>query len=162
MPPRPSPAVRARRPLLVALAVALFAPAAMAQVGPLSFFPLTPCRAFDTRNPPGPSGGPKLGANTERCFPIRGACGVPSTAVAVVINLTSSASTDFGNLRAYPSGTPAPLASVLNFLGDGVAIANGSIIPIGNDGRICLRVDMPPGSLGQVHAIGDVSGYFAP
>ncbi len=38
--------------------------------GPFQFVPLTPCRIVDTRNPPGPTGGPALAANTQRSFPI--------------------------------------------------------------------------------------------
>lgn len=143
------------------VAVALTPSDAHAQAG-LSYFPVTPCRLWDTRGPVGERGGPKMGANTERCFPVHGICQVPTTAQAAAINLTVAAATDFGNLRAFPSGTTAPIASVLNFRGDGAAVANGTIIPIGADGRVCIRVDMPAGSTGQVHVLGDVFGYFAP
>jgi hypothetical protein len=44
---------------------------------------------------------------------------------------------------------------------DGPLSFNGAIIPIGSDGRVCIRVDMPPGSVGQVHLIGDTTGYFS-
>jgi hypothetical protein len=136
--------------------------AAHAQSGPLSFFPLTPCRVVDTRNAPGPQGGPKLNANTERSFPILGTCAVPNTAAAVVFNVTTTASTDFGDIRIFPDGTPLPLASVVNFLGDNVAVANGAIIPVTAAGpnHVRVRVDMPALSAGQVHLVLDVTGYF--
>jgi hypothetical protein len=152
---------RTRRLLLPALALGAWPATALAQ-NPMGFVPLPPCRVWDTRTPPGPSGGPKLTANTERCFPVRGSCGVDATARAVVLNLTATAATDLGDFRAYPGpggGTP-PLASVLNFLGDGAAGANNVIVPIGTDGRVCIRVDMPIGSVGQVHSIADTTGYF--
>jgi hypothetical protein len=147
-----------------ALAVGTLAmlPASARAQTPLSFFPLTPCRLWDTRNPPGPSGGPKMPGNSNRDFPVRGICGVPSTAAAAVLNLTVTACTDFGNLRAYPAGTTPPNASVLNFLGDNVAIANGALVPLGTAGtnHIGIQLDMMPGSLGQCHVLCDVTGYF--
>lgn len=136
--------------------------AAQAQSGPLSFFPLTPCRVVDTRNPPGPQGGPRLSANTQRDFPVLGSCGLPTTAQAVVFNVTTTATTDFGNIRIFPAGTPLPNASVVNFLGDNVAVANGALIPAGLSGanHITVRMDMPPASTGTGHLILDVTGYF--
>jgi hypothetical protein len=136
--------------------------AAQAQSGPLSFFPLTPCRVVDTRNPPGPQGGPKLAANADRSFPVLGLCGLPATAGAVVFNVTTTASTDFGDIRIWPFGAPMPNASVVNFLGDNVAVANGALVPVtgGGTNHVTVHVDMPPASPGQVHLILDVTGYF--
>jgi hypothetical protein len=37
----------------------------------LAFYPLTPCRIADTRNPAGPLGGPYLAAGRPRAFPIQ-------------------------------------------------------------------------------------------
>jgi hypothetical protein len=141
--------------------MALSASEARAQTA-RSYFPVFPCRLWDTRAPVGPRGGPKLSANTERCFAVHGICEVPTTAQAAAITLTVVGATDFGDLRAFPTGSPLPVASVVNFRGDGSALANGTIIPIGTDGRVCIHVDMPLGSTGQVHVLGDVFGYFAP
>jgi hypothetical protein len=148
----------------VAVAVALLALVPCAEAGgPYSFFSLSPCRVVDTRNAAGPTGGPSLGANTNREFPVLGgSCGVPLTAQAVAFNVTIVQPTDFGNLRMYPAGTPMPLASVINFVTTDFAVANGAIIPIGSSGgnHVAIRVDMPAGSAGKVDVILDVTGYF--
>src|ERR1700681_2108515 len=76
--------------------------------GPYSFFPLTPCRVIDTRNPTGPQGGPALAANTVRSFTIIGinSCGVPTTAKAAAINITAIQASDSGDLRVFPYQSP--------------------------------------------------------
>jgi hypothetical protein len=52
----------------------------------MSFYTVTPCRLFDTRQT-----GPALGANTVRTFDAGGVCGIPLTARAVTVNITSVA-----------------------------------------------------------------------
>jgi hypothetical protein len=132
----------------------------------LAFYPVSPCRLWDTRGPAGPSGGPAHNANTSRSFPVRGVCGVPTTAQAIAVNLTVTFGTlpvrDLGNMRAYPAGTTAPLASVLNWTAADNALANGAIVPLGTSGanHITIQIDMPVGSAGQIHSLADVTGYF--
>jgi hypothetical protein len=142
----------------------LVSEAARAASGPYSFFPLTPCRVVDTRNPVGPQGGPALAANTIRSFTIIGvnSCGVPSTAKAVAMNVTTILATDNGDLRIWPYQSPVPLASVINFSTADFALANGAIIPLANIGGIDISVqtDMPFGSSGTVNLVIDVTGYF--
>ena len=123
------------------------------------FFTVTPCRVANTRNPVGPSGGPALGANTTRTFPVTGICGIPSTATAVALNVTVVDETDLGDLRLYPAGSPAPSSSAINFAVDKVR-ANNAIIPLGSGGKISVRCDMAPSSTGQTHFLSDVTGYF--
>lgn len=149
--------------LLGVLGVLLAAGSAGAQSGPFRFAPLAPCRIVDTREAAGPTGGPGLLANADRSFPIKGACGVPDAAQAVVLNVTIAAPTDLGDLRIFPAGTPAPLASVINWVTGDLAVANGAIIPLGLDvsgNHVTVHVDMPLGSTGQVHLILDATGYF--
>jgi hypothetical protein len=124
-----------------------------------NFFAVTPCRVADTRNPVGPSGGPSLPANTTRNFPVTGVCGVPSTASAVALIVVVVNETDFGDLRLYPAGSPAPSSSTINFAVQKVR-ANNAIIPLGSGGQIAVRCDMPPGSTGNTHFLFDVTGYF--
>ena len=46
----------------------------------LQFYPLTPCRVLDTRNPDGPLGGPYLKTGEERDFPVLSSdCNIPDT-----------------------------------------------------------------------------------
>ena len=124
-----------------------------------SLFAVAPCRLADTRNPPGPSGGPALAANTVRSFPVAGLCGIPSSATAVAINLAVFLPTDGGDLRVYPTGAAAPLASSINFR-PGIVRANNAIVPLGASGQISVQCDMPPGSSGSTDFFFDVYGYF--
>jgi hypothetical protein len=122
-------------------------------------YPVTPCRLADTRNPPGPTGGPALGANTVRTFPVSGACGIPPDATAVALNATAVNASDLGDLRLFPAGQPVPLASSLNFV-SGRTRANNATVPLGTDGQVAVQCDMPAGSTGSTHLVLDVYGYF--
>ena len=123
------------------------------------FHVVAPCRLIDTRGPAGPSGGPALGANSSRTFPVSGRCGVPATARAVAVNLTAVNPGASGNLRLFPSGTVAPLASSINFA-QGRTRANNAIGALGADGQMTVRCDMPAGSTAVTHFLADVTGYF--
>jgi hypothetical protein len=123
------------------------------------YFTLPPCRLGDTRNPPGPSGGPALGANSTRVFPAGGFCGIPAAAKAVAIIVTVASPTDAGNLRLYPADSALPNASTLNFVANR-ARANNAIVRLGAGGAVAVRCDMPMGSSGQTHFLFDVFGYF--
>jgi hypothetical protein len=152
--------VRAGRVTLLAAVLALVPRAEAA--GPFSFHSVLPCRVVDTRNADGPAGGPKLNANSARSFPILGSCGIPGTAQAVVFNVTVTEPTDFGDIRIFPAGTTMPLVSTSNWVTTDFAVANGAIVPVGLSAgnHVTVQVDMPPASMGQVHLILDVTGYF--
>ena len=122
----------------------------------ISYFAVSPCRVADTRDAPGPSGGPALSANTVRTFPIAGLCGLPSSAKAVAINLAVFQPSNAGDLRLFPAGSPAPLASAINFR-SGIVRANNAIIPLGTGGQITVQCDMPSGS---TNVFFDVFGFF--
>ena len=122
------------------------------------FFTVPPCRVADTRNAPGPSGGPALAANAIRTFPVTGICGIPSSATAAAINMAVFLPSDGGDLRAFPAGGATPLASSLNFR-PGIIRANNALVPLGIGGQISIQCDMPPGS-GTTHFFFDVYGYF--
>jgi hypothetical protein len=121
-----------------------------------SLFTVSPCRLADTRNPAGPSGGPALSANTIRTFPVANLCEIPLTAKAVAVNLAVFQPTNGGDLRVYPAGGPAPLASAINFR-TGIVRANNAVVPLGAGGQISVQCDMPSGS---THFFFDVYGYF--
>ncbi len=124
-----------------------------------NFFTLAPCRVADTRDPVGPSGGPALLANTIRNFPVTGICGIPSSATAVAINIAVFLPNDDGDLRVYPTGGAAPLASTINFH-QFIVRANNAIVPLGAGGQVSVLCDMPPGSTGSTNFFFDVYGYF--
>jgi hypothetical protein len=119
---------------------------------------VAPCRLADTRNPDGPSGGPALVANTVRTFPVANLCGIPASATAVAINLAVWLPSDTGDLRLYPAGGVAPLASSINFR-PGIVRANNAIIRLGAGGQISVQCDMLPGGVGTDFFF-DVYGYF--
>ena len=124
----------------------------------LLFSTVAPCRVLDTRDlPAGPLAGPALGPGL-RSFVITGSCGVPSTARAVSINVTVTQSTEAGDLRLYPTGAPAPLASAINY-GIGQTRANNAVVLLGTGGAIDALCDQVGGT---VHFILDVNGYFEP
>ena len=116
------------------------------------------CRVADTRNAPGPSGGPALAANTNRTFPVSGLCGIPSSATAVAINMAVFLPSNDGDLRVYPAGSPVPLASAINFR-PGIVRANNAIVPLGAGGQLSVQCDMPSGG---TNFFFDVFGYFQP
>ena len=121
-----------------------------------SYFTLPPCRVADTRNPAGPSGGPALVANTVRTFPVSSICGIPASATAVAVNLAVFLPSNDGDLRVYPAGGAAPLASAINFR-PGIVRANNAIVPLGAGGMISVQCDMPSGA---TNFFVDVQGYF--
>ena len=121
-----------------------------------SLFTVTPCRVADTREAPGPSGGPALAANSVRAFPVSGLCQIPASAKAVAVNLAVFLPSNDGDLRVYPSGGTAPLASTINFR-PGIVRANNAIVALGTAGQISVQCDMPSG---QTHFFFDVYGYF--
>lgn len=127
------------------------------------FQPLAPCRVFDTR-----SSGNKISAGMSKPFIVSGSdaeiqsqggagnCGVPATAKAVAINLTSTQAEDKGNLRVYPYNSSLPTSSILNFNID-ANMANATEIQICQP--TCL-FDINIYSTADSHVIGDVMGYF--
>ena len=152
----------------VTVAAVLLGLAPSAAEAQMSFFPVSPCRLWDTRGAVGPAGGPAHNANTTRDFQVRGLCGIPSTAQAAVLNLTVTFGTipvaerDFGNMRAFPAGGTLPTSSVLNWATTDPAVANGTVNLLGDAAglHISIRIDMPTGSVGKIHSLADITGYF--
>jgi len=120
------------------------------------FFTVTPCRVIDTRNPPGPLGGPALAAHSDRSFIVAGNCGIPPSAQAVAFNFTVTQPTAAGDLRIVPGGSALPLVSTINWSA-GQTRANNGIGALGPSGDISVHVDQASGT---VQFIADVTGYF--
>jgi hypothetical protein len=117
-------------------------------VEPQAFYPQTPYRLLDTRS------GAKPGANTQTCVTVAGENGVDAEAKAVAVVVTAVAPEAAGSLVAYPSGGTPPALPTVSYAA-GRNTANGTIVEIGADQRIC--VDTTASS----HVILDVSGFFA-
>ena len=123
---------------------------------PTSLRTLTPCRAFDTRNPAGEFGGPALAAQAERTFALAGRCGIPASARALSLNVTATGATATGNVVLFPGGSVPPSTSTLNYAA-GATRANNAIVGLGASASIRVRANQASGS---VHVILDVNGYF--
>jgi hypothetical protein len=125
---------------------------------PLQFFPVKPCRVVDTRNAPGPLGGPAIAGGQTRSFPIpQSGCGIPATAGAYSINVTVVPIGSLGYLSVWPTGQPQPTISLLNSV-DGRVKANAAIIPAGTSGAISVFANAKT----PTYVIIDINGYFAP
>ena len=123
----------------------------------LAFYPLTPCRVADTRNPTAPLGGPSLVAMQTRAFPIQSsACNIPSSAQAYSLNLTAVPQDGLGYLSAWPTEQAWPGVSTLNVSPSNPVVANAAIVPAGPDGGINVL-----GS-SNTDVVIDINGYFAP
>lgn len=123
--------------------------------GGSSLVPVTPYRALDSRSGIGPYRAP-WGAGEVRSVPIaRGAGPVPTTATAVVLNVTATNGTaPRSHLRIFPSGNALPESSSLNFrAGDNVA--NQVTVGLRN-GRIDIYQHT-----GTADVVVDVVGYYA-
>jgi hypothetical protein len=157
--------------VVVVLGAALLVSAQPASTdGPFQYYPLTPCRAVDTRNTYQSQGGygPGLVSGERRPFPIQGNCLVPVGAKAMTVNVTvvkpSNQSTLYaGYLSIYPTGGTPPLVSVINWATGTTAIANGAIVPLADQSAypndVTVKAALSP-SKGKVDVILDVTGYF--
>jgi hypothetical protein len=95
-----------------------------------------------------------------RDFPIRGYCGVPTTAQAAVLNITMVGPTADGYITVWQSGLIFPGVSNVNALAGEPAIANGATVPLGGSSVDVSAVygGVTPGA--TTHLILDVTGYF--
>src|SRR5689334_16495164 len=141
------------RRVFLLLFVAFLASVAYGQSGPYQYYPLTPCRVVDTRNPNGVNGGPIIGSGVQRDFAIRGNCGVPATAKAVTMNIVVVTPATSGYLTVWPSGTDRPLVSSLNFASTDIALGNGAIMGVSAN---ALDVSVYNGSNSTIHLVIDV------
>jgi len=127
----------------------------------LVFYPITPCRAVETRidyrSPAGPFGPPTINTQETRRFRLRESpvCSIPSNAAAYSATVTVVPPGQLAYLTAWPSGAAQPNVSSINSFAGRVR-ANNLIIPAGTNGAIDIfaydRTDM----------IMDINGYFAP
>lgn len=138
----------------------------------LGFTPLDkPCRFYDSRNT---VAGRLTPAGPDRSFIVRGAipsgqggalnCGVPLSAVAVVVNILAVSPLAQGNFQMWPTDS-TPGDSVINYGGPalGINLINGVMVPVCNaflgpcPTDLFLRTNFA-----SSHAVVNVTGYFAP
>jgi len=122
----------------------------------LDFYTLAPCRLFDSRRP---EDGPALTAGVATIVEVNGACGVPTTARALAVNVTVIEASSLGYLTLYPGDGLPPVASTLNFLA-GLTRANNALVRLAPSGNGTLAVRPMINGGGSVHVIIDVVGFF--
>ncbi len=133
---------------------------ATAGTGGYSFYPVAPCRAYDSRNN---NGQPFTG---ERTVPIASSpCEPPNNAQAYVFNATVVPSGSLGYLTLWPDGSQGgqPMVSTLNAY-DGFITSNMAIVPnLDGSTDAFAAAGYPPGpGSGYTQLILDIAGYFAP
>jgi hypothetical protein len=97
-----------------------------------SLSPLVPGRLLDTR-----AGGVPVAAGSVHEVKVAGIAGVPDSAVAAVLNVTTTGPDRAGFVTVFPCGTSMPDVSNLNFR-TGDTIANAVTVTIGVAGKVCM------------------------
>jgi len=138
-----------------------FTDSTTANVTHLTFYPVTPCRAIETRSdyrsPAGPFGPPSINTAETRRFRIPSSphCTIPSNAAAYSATLTVVPPGPLAYLTAWPAGQAQPNISSINSFA-GRVLANSLIIPSGTEGAIDVF------AYDRTDVIVDINGYFAP
>lgn len=133
-----------------------------AGVAPESYFPVAPCRIFDTRSSdPVVATGGILTSGTARTLQMTGRCNIPSSARAVAINAVALFPTDRGNLQFYPGNLTGGLTSTASVNFGTSNRANNAILRLATNGSGTLKVLPFVANSGQTHLVMDVLGYFA-
>jgi alpha-tubulin suppressor-like RCC1 family protein len=109
---------------------------------------VSPVRVLDTRT----SGGPVGGGGTVT---LDLASRVPTTATAVVLNVTGVTPTANTFVTVYPGGTTRPNASNLNLVPNDTR-PNQVTVALGNNRTVSLY-----NNAGSVHLVADLAGYYA-
>jgi DNA polymerase IIIc chi subunit len=119
----------------------------------LDFYTVSPCRLVDTRGAQGPA----LAAGASRTFTFAGACGLPSGAKSVSLNVTVVAGSRAGDVVVYPADLAAPGTPTVYFTA-GQTRANNAIVSLATNGAGTVAVKNSAAA--AVHVVVDVNGYF--
>jgi outer membrane protein assembly factor BamB len=112
------------------------------------FVSQSPFRMADTRSTA------SIGAASTFTLAVGGVAGVPTTATAVILNVTITNTTAPSFLTVYPSTAARPTASDLNWVG-GLTIPNMVVATLGTTGAITFY-----NSAGSTDVVVDLLGYF--
>jgi len=114
------------------------------------FVPLTPRRAFDTRE----ANAPIIASLATRSVPVVGSSApVPAGATAVSFNVTSDAAVGAGYVTIFPADRNVPLISNLNYPATDPR-ANAGMVRLSAGGGLNVLANQ------TTHVIIDVNGYF--
>ncbi len=108
--------------------------------------PVTPARIFDTRQSV-----PVQAGNWVQ-VQIAGRAGVPGNATAALVSLTADGASGSGYLTAWQCSGSMPVVSNVNY-GPNWPAGNGAIVPLSQDGAICVF------SQSRANVVVDVFGY---
>ena len=111
--------------------------------------PVTPVRVFDSRQSV-----PVQAGNWVQ-VQIAGQAGVPVSATAALVSLTADGASISGYLTAWQCNGSPPVVSNVNY-GPNWPAGNGAIVPLSQDGAICVF------SQSRANVIVDVFGYVGP
>ena len=119
------------------------------------FRPVSPTRLFDSRTDPDPTRR-RLGPGGLRSHRMTDA--VPSSATAVLLNVTAVAASGGTDLRVYPQTAADRLPEVSNLnLGTGQTSATAVVVGVGDGGDVLFR-----NAAGTVGVLSDLAGWFGP
>ncbi len=129
-----------------------------------TLFPIEPCRLFDFRPGAEPDGDKKTplaagesNVHVQQVTGDVGNCSIPSSAIAVAMNVTITDPTAQSNLRIYPSDvTEVPTVSSLNWLPGQSPTPNKVDVKLSTDGQITLF-----NQNGTVNVLADVVGFYS-
>ena len=152
-------AVDAGPPLVNWTAPATYAPtgkhimAGEIGTGPMPFYPITPCRQYDSRS------ATQLTSGVDRTIQVTGApCLIPSGTLAVSMNITVFNITGAGGNGTLKLGTAAsPTTSWINYPPTETQRANAGAVPLSAGGAIVVQAAQGGGTL---DIIVDVNGYY--
>ncbi|MCU1396999.1 MAG: hypothetical protein JWN62_108, partial [Acidimicrobiales bacterium] len=120
------------------------------------YTPVLPERLLETRTDgqAGYTGGKPAGGSTIQLTVTGvGVANVPSSATAVVLNVTGIDPEATGYVTVWPCGTTQPTASNLNLAPGGIS-PNLVMSKIGAGGKVCIYTQSP------AHLIADINGYW--
>ncbi|MEO1057210.1 MAG: phage tail protein [Actinomycetota bacterium] len=129
-----------------------------------TLFPIEPCRLFDFRPGADPDGDKKTplaagesNVHVQQVTGDVGNCSIPSSAVAVAMNVTITDPTAQSNLRIYPADvSTVPTVSSLNWLPGQAPTPNKVDVKLSPDGQIALF-----NQNGTVNVLADVVAYYS-
>jgi hypothetical protein len=135
----------------------------------VAFFPITPFRAFDSRDPDYGAAAGILAPGAQKTISIADghdlATGVtnatnlvPTGATAITYNITVTGATGANFVAVTPGDATSFGVSTINFNGV-MDVANGATVGVDASRQIKL---FGGGGSGSVHVIVDVTGYYAP
>jgi hypothetical protein len=117
----------------------------------LGFYTVSPCRLVDTRA----ADGPAIDAGASRTFTVAGACGLPSDAKSLSLNVTVVPGSARGELVLHPGDVAAPDPSTIYF-GAGETRANNAVVGLAANGTVAAANR----ATAAVHLVVDVNGCF--